>query len=305
MTTATTNTVMDQTTDAAFRVWVAEVIAQLIAVGLTQTADTGQINTSTVTRASVNTSAGYAIFRFNDTAQSTAPIFIRIDFGSGPSVNTNPLMQLTVGSTTNGAGTIGGIVSGPRAITCGVGPSSTISAYTSRFCYNATAGVLWMGWKLNGNSGNGSNASLGGFVIYRSADSSAVVTTESFHFFANSSNNTGQSSTTGYVTTHNTALASVVGNSNNWAFIPLALAATLSGTQVQIFPVHQYTPVIGFTPWMGICFTSEIGVGATFTSALVGATTHTFISAGNIFGGSSIANLNYSNTNVSFVLLWE
>jgi hypothetical protein len=106
MTTASTLTPFDQTTDAGFRAWVSSIITQLAAVGLTQTSDTGQINTSTVTRpGSGNTSAGYTIWQFNDSLQGTSPIYFKLEFGSG-SAAANPQMWVTVGTGTNGAGTI-------------------------------------------------------------------------------------------------------------------------------------------------------------------------------------------------------
>lgn len=95
MTTASINTAVAHSSDATFRTWVAEVIAQLLAVGLTQTADTGQIDTATATRPGTNTSGGYAIFRFNDTAHSTTPIFFKLEFGTASSAAV-PQMWITV-----------------------------------------------------------------------------------------------------------------------------------------------------------------------------------------------------------------
>src|ERR1700761_4788031 len=111
MTTSTTSTVLDQTSDAGFRTWVAEVITQLVSVcGVTQTTYTGQINTSTVTRAgTTNTAAGYVILKFNDTLQATVPVFIKLEFGSGSTATTSPQMWITIGAGSNGSGTLTGI----------------------------------------------------------------------------------------------------------------------------------------------------------------------------------------------------
>ena len=125
MTTASTNTAIDHTSDAGFRTWVAEIITQLLAVGLTQTADTGQINTASVTRPAINTMAGYAIFRFNDTLHATNPIFLKLQFGTGGSTTT-PAMQLQVGRGSNGSGTLTGLTTANVACLMNTAPTSTI-----------------------------------------------------------------------------------------------------------------------------------------------------------------------------------
>lgn len=101
-------------TDATFRTWINNFHAALVAAGcVTQTADTGQIDTTTVTHpTAVNTFMGYSIWRFNDALQATAPVFIRFDFGSSGSSANSWGMKITVGSSTNGAGTIGGVTTG-------------------------------------------------------------------------------------------------------------------------------------------------------------------------------------------------
>jgi hypothetical protein len=93
-------------TDADFRSWGTKVAAGIVAAGLVQTADTGQINWATVLKPTLaNTVAGYEIYRFNDTLQATAPIFIKVEYGSGGGATT-PALWVTVGTSTNGAGTV-------------------------------------------------------------------------------------------------------------------------------------------------------------------------------------------------------
>ncbi|HEY8562786.1 MAG TPA: hypothetical protein VIL74_20580 [Pyrinomonadaceae bacterium] len=94
-------------TDALFRAWVKSVIDGLIAVGLVQTADTGQINTTTVLAPTAgNQNRGYAIFQLNDTLQSTSPYFFKFEFGSGTGGANTLWMGVTVGHSTNGSGTL-------------------------------------------------------------------------------------------------------------------------------------------------------------------------------------------------------
>ena len=93
--------------DANFRAWVASMIAAIVAGGWVQTADTGQINTATVTApAVVNTSQGYAIFRSNDAGGSLVDFYIKVEFGSGAVSALRPSVWITVGWATDGAGNL-------------------------------------------------------------------------------------------------------------------------------------------------------------------------------------------------------
>lgn len=92
--------------DASFRVNGLGVSTALAAIGMVKTADTGQINWATVTRpVAINTQAGYEIWRFNDTLQATAPLFLRIDYGVSGNVAWIS-HWITVGKGSNGSGTI-------------------------------------------------------------------------------------------------------------------------------------------------------------------------------------------------------
>lgn len=314
MTIATTNTPSDQSSDAAFRIWIAEVITQLLAVGLTQTADTGQINTTTVTRPAVtNTSGGYVIFRFNDAAQATAPVFFKLEFGSGNPAPASPTMWITVGGGSNGSGTLTGLVM-TRVSVCvnSTGPNNIATPVVSRFCYNTTAGFLGMVWKIN-SIFLASNRSAGGFFIYRSADSTGVVTTESVHLITNSSV-AGATNAISFMQVisylNSTVYNTGTWPTGQWGTWPLGLAASLFSTQASVGPVFQFTPVPGITPWAALALNSEFPIGNTTVTALVGATTHTFLSVGSPFGNSTQTALAYTVDpatagSLTVAMLWE
>lgn len=315
MTASSINTVVDQTSDAAFRTWVAEFITFLFTtLGATQTSDTGQINTSTVTRAAViNTAAGYVIGRFNDTAQSTSPIFFKLEFGTGTTQPTNPAIWITVGTGSNGSGTLTGTV-GTR-VACGNfgAPSSLITAFITCGCYNATAGVLWVNWKQGGSTN--AALALAGFAIYRSADNTAAVTTDSAQLFAPgfsaaASQSGGQLQSISYLT--NTAYnATNPFQGHNWGFWPFDLTATVQGTVAYVGPVFQYTPVPGITPWACLANTSEFPINTTAPLTLVGSTPHTYRQCAGFAGLTTLTNANnggYSTTsapNLGLALLFE
>lgn len=96
------------TTNATFRTAALAWDTAIKAVGLLATSDTGQINFATVTKPTAsNTKAGYAIYRFADSLQSSYPCYIRVDYGSGYSSANYLGLTITVGTSTDGAGTIG------------------------------------------------------------------------------------------------------------------------------------------------------------------------------------------------------
>jgi hypothetical protein len=96
--------------DGKFRSWGSSISSLLDSAGLVQTSDTGQINWGSVNHPSVaSSSAGYEIWRFNDSLQSTAPIFIRLEYGTGPATSgANPSILWYVGFSTDGAGVVSG-----------------------------------------------------------------------------------------------------------------------------------------------------------------------------------------------------
>lgn len=105
-----------QTTNAEFRAWGSGIAAGIVAAGLVKTTDTGQIDWTTVLTPTVaNTKRGYEIYRFNDALQATRPVFMRFDYGSGAYVY-NPMIWVTVGTATDGAGTITAHASFPNTV---------------------------------------------------------------------------------------------------------------------------------------------------------------------------------------------
>ena len=99
---------MTNATDAQFRAWGRAISDSLQAVGIVKTADSGQIDWETVAAPTAsNTKMGYEIYRFNDTLQSTAPVFIKLSFGAGAS-SSYPSLWISVGTGSDGSGTLTG-----------------------------------------------------------------------------------------------------------------------------------------------------------------------------------------------------
>lgn len=100
--------------------------AQLNAV-LTRTADTGQVNWNTIATEPTVT-RDYEVFAFNDSLQATYPIYVRFDYigGSG----TTNRVNVSVGTTTDGAGNLGGVTVASAALHA-FGGGNVRTAYVS------------------------------------------------------------------------------------------------------------------------------------------------------------------------------
>lgn len=85
----------------------------LLAVGLTKTADTGQIDLTTAPTVTVNNANfdyGYNIFQFTDAFQSTYPIYVKVRYMNHQTANNTQCVtvRLEVGEGTDGSGGLTG-----------------------------------------------------------------------------------------------------------------------------------------------------------------------------------------------------
>lgn len=139
----------DSTTDEAFRLWGSRISQALSACGLIKTADTGQINWTSVARP-VDTSVGekiigYEMWRFDDALQATLPVFIKVEYGAGKWYNATrvtqnynvPVIFVTIGTATDGAGNLTGTLTSSRFR---VGGGSIYSTNTTSTAGEGTAG---------------------------------------------------------------------------------------------------------------------------------------------------------------------
>lgn len=133
MSTFTNTVLFDVTSDAGYRAAGAAIKAGLIGAGAVQTTDTGQIDWTTAVRGSQGytgsnfpTSWGYEIYRLSDSLQATKPVFIKIEYGAQNQGNNLSWLFgiiVTVGTGTNGAGTLTGVV-GTRRVVMSNNPNS-------------------------------------------------------------------------------------------------------------------------------------------------------------------------------------
>lgn len=316
MATYSTNTTVANTSSTTFQAWVNEIYDALVTeCGLSQTADTGQMANPCTTSipGAANTSAGYYVFEFNDTLNSSYPVVIKLEFGTA-AATTDLQMWITVGTGSNGSGTINGTVMTRVAVCGGAAPSSTSTNYVSRYCYNSTQGFLGMAFKI-GSTGTSTNATMGGFLLFRSVNSSGDTTGDSVMLLTPSSTATG-STTDGNMQVLSYNLSAAYLNSNPiastlyWGFIPFSSTGTLEGSAGQIFPVFQWNgsstvPGYGITSAAALALISEISIGSTVTVTVLGSVSLTYISVGSPVGTSSLTGIGYSATSYTMLMLWE
>lgn len=301
--TASTTAILSSSSVANYQAWVTEVINALFtSLTVTQTSDTGQTTNGGSSVPAINTAGGYVIGRFNDAAQSTSPIFFKLEFGTN-STAAFPQMWITIGQGSNGSGTLTGTLSTRVAICTQSAPLSGVTSYVSRYCYNATQGFLGVVFKIGAIA---TNIPYGGFFLFRDNNASNAETTNSVTLVTNSGTNTGVNSSLGVVQTYsylNSALLSFP-TTTTWTFWPYALTTTTYSSQVQVAPCIFGTPVLYVSGLLAIGLLTEIPQGNTVSMALVGSSALTYLSVGpNPFGGSTAVSLASAANTV--LMLWQ
>lgn len=275
MTTNAFSTVFDHSGDAGFRAWGSEFSASLAAVGLVQTADTGQINWVTVTRPAINTAGGYEIWRFADSTY-----YLKFEYGTG-GVLTTPQMWITVGTGSNGSGTLTGQLSTRSIFTALTPPTSTITAYPSHMC--AVADAFSVSWKEGGVSGG---MVAGYLVIGKTVNGSGGAITTGVGILRH----TGSAQVSPSIqSVRNVATAATYNDVTTNIVVPgdpnTSSTASTGNSQAYQIPINV-PDVLPFN-WACTVLLTEAPRGNTIAVAMVGVATRTYYSPGQI------SNANY------------
>jgi hypothetical protein len=290
--------------------------ALLTSVGLTQTSDTGQINWATNTtyvNTSWNTSYGYEIWSFNDSLQATAPIFIKIEYGNvstqSGAVRGDIGTWVTVGTGSNGAGTITGVIFSRRMnfdpTTAGV--QILNSYFFNRVCYNPAAGVLSICFMPSCVYYNGTShlyVPALQLIIARSCSDSGTPTGEGVLIIlgAYGSNSAPASDIGCNQYSYSMNVAQAVGQSI--AFVPGNVSSSLlvNNGAVTVYPCAITSPRFNFLHQLCFVPVSLMPNNTLFTAKLfAGGSTRTY----SVFDGGN--GLGYSAAGHAFVpaVLWE
>lgn len=304
MTTVSWTGPIDHTTNTGFRSWGSTVSAKFALAGLIQTSDTGQINWSTVNRAASNGLAGYEIWRMNDSAQATAPIFFRVEYRTGPGGSDCPEIRIGFGTGTNGSGTLTGTAKeDPLQVNYGYNTPTPSANFPSYLC--VVDGFFGFSIYLGYSSPQGINAS---FFFNRTCDEDGVADDRGC-FVHWPSGNGGTGIRCRSFLLNPVEFVYSAQNSPLFAFIPMPESSTFDGTNFQAYPHYTITP--GVETVVGTCTVraSEVALGSTFTVAMVGTTVRTYVGllTGPASGqGSGYAEARNNTTyNYSLAMLWE
>ena len=292
MATATGNYVCDNSSLANFQSWSGAIFNAFVTTcGWLQTADTGQAANPP---AAVPSSAYvYWIFKANDAQAATCPIYVKVEVGYS---TTQVGIRITVGTGSNGSGTITNIQSGFNAqVITNNGSNMANQGLTAYPCYfSGDAGEFRMLlWATNPNMGVTES-----FIIERSKDPSGAKTAEYFTSLYISSGAPSSSLNRHQQTT--LASGSTTNFENN---IICCLAASNNtgtgafGGTVAAFPIFPLLGKIG-NPILGamVASASDIGDGATVTVAAMYGGTHTYIACKSV-AGCGYQHLGYASTN--------
>ena len=292
--------------DISFRTWGLAISTLMDNAGLTKTADTGQIDWSTVLKPTApNLLVGYEIRKLvNNTLDD---IYFRIEYRSGQySSGNNSFLRISCGFETDGAGNLsGGMPGNPGFDTIAQGSlaRSTTTYYTS-YCF-VDEGTFILA--LNPANTTNTNYFNDLFIFARTSDSNGTY------------NNNGA------LILHN-ATASSQTYFRYWS-MELNILASYSGSFANpicaVYPYSTIQPSIEYNT-NGVVFVMEhltptsnwhkniVAVnaadapGGAELSAIVLGEEHTYLSLGvqhiGMFGG---ANGNNSNTKGSLAILWD
>ena len=293
------SSVYSSSSDADFRTWVAEIITGLLAAGLVQTSDTGQINTSTVLRPGTNVVAGYAIFRFDDTLQTTAPIYLKVEFGTG-STTSAPLINWTVGTGSNGSGTLTGPTSGFG------GRSSTAPTGTRPSYFTHGEGFLCVALRVY-SSATVNDVFPGSIILQRTVDNTGAPTADGAQFTVGgyaAFNARDQPARTDYLDFHTLTFRgqythTLVG------FAPGFLLDSRVGLAPQFFLHWCAQPKMSPLVCSSTYLQQEVSLLQENEIALVGTTPVNYIAVGDVFGVTAAARNAAVTDRASMLMRWE
>lgn len=286
---------IDHTNDVGFRAWAKELHDALIACGLVQTSDTGQINFTTATRPGTNQSL-YAIYRFNDSLQSSRPVFIRLEYGTSTAA-AGPQLYISVGTGTTGAGVLTGVISSRSSYGVQNTPSSTVTTFVTNVC--VTAGAVAVAWKMGAQSGVNTKGQAF-FSVGRSCDDTGAITGDWVAITRFNTNTSSYPSVVVLDFVNSVTYPESFDGSN--CCIPQNTSSSLVGTSTQVYKHYVSTPRVRPLWHQVTVFVSEFGANSVFSTIPVGSTvSRTYIALGAPANYASIS----AATATCLAMIWE
>lgn len=283
---------IQHSSDATFRAWGQDVSAKLAAVGLIKTTDTGQINWATATRpiAGLPAYAGYEIWRYPDSS-----VFMRWEFGSAVN-STCPSIRISVGTGSNGAGTLTGPVSTPTAINVSVvGLNAPGADRQSLMCY--VDGYFSFFGYINSVL-SGTLTTLFFFAIAPTVNANGARTNEGLTLY----HMNGAAPAAVQTINLNTATVGATVTNGLYTLIPFGIASSISGSNTQAFIHWTVLPPVAVRPVMHVStvISSEFPLNTVFQTTLIGGVPRSYIALDTTVHGAATGTTAYK-----LVMLWE
>lgn len=248
-----------QSDNTTWRAWGLALSNALAAAGLTKNSAgevSGQIDwTASAYPATANTAIGYEFWHFSDALQASAPVFIKLEYGSGAAA-TSPALWLTVGTTHDGAGNLTGLTTTRYQIKSAAN-STTASTCRVSGGTNRIAVAMW-------ESSADVNKALW-FSVERTKDAAGAVTA------------TGLMITTFYTTTPRQLVylfaTGETGVETNWGALLPSTGTGAAGSSVAVYPIFLTTGVfLNPLEMLIICFGANFTAGVEVSFTYYGST---------------------------------
>jgi hypothetical protein len=286
-----------QTTNAQFTAWAQNISSHFTSAGMVQTLDSGQINWATVaTPSATRQKMGYEIWKFADAFQSTSPVFVRIDYGSG-GASTLPGIWLQLGSGSNGSGQLTGPISNPNmAGSNGLNIASAATVANTENCYfsgNTNYINTWM--FMNKDGGVGISQPFG-FSLERTKNASGADTGQGILF-------TAYGATVFYQTVWDCVLGQLYTHESSPGILVPALANNgINGSNIAVYPLFHSMGNAFLNPGLNLLgyFSGAIANNTNTTVSVYGSD-HNYITAGS----AGIRQGNFRQSGVGLLLRYE
>lgn len=278
-------------TDAEFRAWGSALSVQL-GLMLTRVITSNDINWTTVTRPlNTNQFMGFEVYRFNDAAQTTHPVFFKIEYGAGGSSASTMGIRLTISKGCDATGVLSGILLAPTLIS-----SNEIFSNKAQTSYisGSDSHVSWvLCAQLNSATG-------GSLVIERAVNSNGSINGDGLwvaYKIHNQSSNTW----------NNVFIAYTAGSSNiltSAGVFPTPLVLS-SGQSLANGTVTPYFPAACLAP-NGLYWIPRAALGGAFVDCAAGVVVNSLLDGNNYIGVGTVGGScdQRNNANSGMLMRW-
>jgi hypothetical protein len=290
MATASITNTLNWSTDAGLRTCLQEVYDLIIATGLVQTADTGQVDRFTATSSYVSLAVvGYFMFKTND---GFVDIYLKVSFAWG-NASTRFGIYTEVGRGTNGAGTITGAVS---IATINSNNDQSSLSLGSRAC--GISGCYWVEYRA---AANGVNPQFF-FAIMRFCGATGLPNDDGYVVYMQAKYGTP---ICGQVTFDGVGGASLAGTIFGYCATPILAIGAMSDGDIQTWKHYTAQPRVRVNPFALTRDTGAITEGLT-RELTIASQTRTYIAPhSGTFRGCAMSGINVgAPANTALMLPW-